>query len=56
MKSTESDTNQYSGKAAETPAPGFGRKVLIVGLWLLSVSFWLWAGVQLGQLIVALWF
>ncbi|MEX1213736.1 hypothetical protein [Saccharospirillum sp.] len=55
MKPIESDTNQNRRDAASTPSPGIGRQVLIGGLWLASVGFWLWAGVQLGQLIGELW-
>ncbi|WP_157600020.1 hypothetical protein [Saccharospirillum impatiens] len=55
MKSTEPDTSPRSDKAATYPPPGVGRKTLIGGLWLVSVGFWLWAGVQLGQLIGELW-
>ncbi len=56
MKPTDSDTHTHAGNTADTRPAGTGRIVLIAGLWLISVGFWLWAGVQLGQLIGELWF
>ncbi|WP_164743985.1 hypothetical protein [Saccharospirillum alexandrii] len=56
MKPTESDTPLRAGKAADKRSTGTRRIILIAGLWLASVGFWLWAGVQLGQLIGELWF
>ena len=56
MKPTEPDTPEHAGKTADTRSTGTRRFLLITGLWLVSVGFWLWAGVQLGQLIGELWF
>ncbi|HET8904365.1 MAG TPA: hypothetical protein VFN16_10255 [Saccharospirillum sp.] len=56
MKPTESETTPSHRNTVDAPPPGIGRRVLVGGLWLVSVGFWLWAGIQLGQLIAALWF
>ncbi|WP_394170848.1 hypothetical protein [Saccharospirillum alexandrii] len=55
MKPTESDTHPSADNTAKKRPADARRIVLIAGLWLVSVGFWLWAGVQLGQLIGELW-
>ncbi|MEP4544858.1 MAG: hypothetical protein ABJ000_01690 [Saccharospirillum sp.] len=56
MKPTESDTRPHADNTADKRPAGTGRIVLTAGLWLVSVGFWMWAGVQLGHLIGEHWF
>jgi len=54
MKPTETETEARHASTGETPT-SFRKKTLIALLWLASVGFWVWAGIQLGQLISDIW-
>jgi hypothetical protein len=55
MKPTDTDTEAQQANPGEMPPTSLLKKTLIALLWLTSVGFWAWAGIQLGQLIGDLW-
>jgi hypothetical protein len=54
MKPTETETEARQDNPGQPPTSS-SKKARIALLWLASVGFWVWAGIQLGQLISDIW-